>query len=88
MDYTALLYHTPRKNSKVFMQKVVERSAPARPFGGGKPARPFGGGKPAWPFGGGKPAQKQKKTGAYLSFFTGGDGRARTYDLMHVKHAL
>ena len=23
-----------------------------------------------------------------LGFFLGGDGRARTYDLMHVKHAL
>ena len=57
MDYTALLYHTPRKNSKVFMQKVVERSAPARPSGGGKPAWPFGSGKPARPSDDGKPAR-------------------------------
>ncbi len=79
MDYTALLYHTPRKNSKVFMQKVVERSAPARPSGGGKPARPSGDGKPA---------QKQKRQTYVCLFYFGGDGRARTYDLMHVKHAL
>ena len=79
MDYTALLYHTPRKNSKVFMQKVVERSAPARPSGGGKPA---------WPSGDGKPAQKQKRQTYVCLFYFGGDGRARTYDLMHVKHAL
>ncbi len=79
MDYTVLLYHTPRKNSKVFMQKVVERNAPARPFGGGKPARPSGGGKPA---------QKQKRQTYVCLFYFGGDGRARTYDLMHVKHAL
>ena len=79
------------------MQKVVERSAPARPFGGGKPAWPFGSGKPAWPFGsgkparpsgGGKPAQKQKRQTYVCLFCFGGDGRARTYDLMHVKHAL
>ena len=79
MDYTVLLYHTPRKNSKVFMQKVVERNAPARPSGGGKPARPFGGGKPA---------PKQKRQTYVCLFYFGGDGRARTYDLMHVKHAL
>ena len=63
MDYTVLLYHTPRKNSKVFMQKVVERNAPARPFGGGKPARPSGGGKPA---------QKQKRQTYVCLFYFGG----------------
>ena len=70
------------------MQKVVERSAPARPSGGGKPARPSGDGKPARPSGGGKPAQKQKRQTYVCLFYFGGDGRARTYDLMHVKHAL
>ena len=63
------------------MQKVVERSAPARPSGGGKPARPsgggkpawpFGSGKPAWPFGGGKPAQKQKRQTYVCLFYFGG----------------
>lgn len=30
----------------------------------------------------------QKKEGKSLPFFCGGDNRARTCDLMHVKHAL